>query len=405
MKTSFLTLFAALFLASAAFAQPANVQVKKYGAEPLRFSSVEEWESVHRPVIYDFFQREVYGYMPTRQVPMSYKELCSGPALGGKAIRKQVSIRLEGMATPILVLMYMPANADGPVPAFLGMNFKGNHQIVDDPAIIISENAPKGEELGEDPTRGAATSRWPLDMIIDAGYAVVTIYRGDVDPDFDDGFKNGIHPAFYAKGQTQPEAHEWGTIGAWAWSLSRVMDYLETDPAIDTKKVAVIGHSRLGKTSLWAGATDPRFAIVISNDSGCGGAALSMRKHGETVGVINKSFPHWFCDNYNKYSNNEEALFVDQQGLIALIAPRPVYVASATLDDWADPEGEFLSAVAASPVYELYGLKGLTGKKMPKPDSPIQGGHVAYHLRTGKHDINSYDWEQYIKFANFHFGR
>ena len=347
MKTSFLTLFAALFLASAAFAQPANIQVKKYGAEPLRFSSVEEWESVHRPVIYDFFQREVYGYMPTRQVPMSYKELCSGPALGGKAIRKQVSIRLEGMTTPILVLMYMPANADGPVPAFLGMNFKGNHQIVDDPAIIISENAPKGEELGEDPTRGAATSRWPLDMIIDAGYAVVTIYRGDVDPDFDDGFKNGIHPAFYAKGQTQPEAHEWGTIGAWAWSLRRVMDYLETEPAIDTKKVAVIGHSRLGKTSLWAGATDPRFAIVISNDSGCGGAALSMRKHGETVGVINKSFPHWFCDNYNKYSNNEEALFVDQQGLIALIAPRPVYVASATLDDWADPEGEFLSAVAA----------------------------------------------------------
>ena len=402
MKTSFLTLFAALFLASAAFAQPANVQVKKYGAEPLRFSSVEEWECVHRPVIYDFFQREVYGYMPTRQVPMSYKELCSGPALGGKAIRKQVSIRLEGMATPILVLMYMPANADGPVPAFLGMNFKGNHQIVDDPAIIISENAPKGKELGEDPTRGAAASRWPLDMIIDAGYAVVTIYRGDVDPDFDDGFQNGIHPHFYAEGQTKPYADEWGTIGAWAWSLSRVMDYLEKDKDIDHKRVAVIGHSRLGKTSLWAGAQDERFAIVISNDSGCGGAALSMRKHGETVEAINKNFPHWFCDNYNAYRNNEEALMVDQQGLLALIAPRPLYVASAVEDDWADPEGEYLSALYASPVYELYGKKGLASP-MPSVDSPMMEGDVAYHIRKGGHDINLYDWTQYVKFADKYF--
>ena len=402
MKTSFLTLFAALFLASAAFAQPANVQVKKYGAESLRFSSVEEWESVHRPVIYDFFQREVYGYMPTRQVPMSYKELCSGPALGGKAIRKQVSIRLEGMTTPILVLMYMPANADGPVPAFLGMNFKGNHQIVDDPAIIISENAPKGKELGEDPTRGAAASRWPLDMIIDAGYAVVTIYRGDVDPDFDDGFQNGVHPLFYKEGQTAPAADEWGTIAAWAWSLSRVMDYLEQDKDIDQKRVAVIGHSRLGKTSLWAGATDPRFAIVISNDSGCGGAALSMRKHVETVEAINKNFPHWFCDNYNAYRNNEEALMVDQQGLLALIAPRPLYVASAVEDDWADPEGEYLSALYASPVYELYGKKGLASP-MPAVDSPMMEGDVAYHIRKGGHDINLYDWTQYVKFADKYF--
>ncbi|MBO4993807.1 MAG: acetylxylan esterase [Alistipes sp.] len=396
------TLFALLALLGSlqCVAQP-TVNVKKYGAEPLRFSSVEEWEQVHRPVIMNFFEREVYGRMPQKQVPMEFDVISEkAGALGGKAIRKEVAIRLEGMYAPILVLIYIPADAKGPVPAFLGMNFKGNHQINADPEITISVNAPKKEELGSDPERGAASSRWPLEMLMDNGYALVTIYRGDVDPDFDDGFRNGIHPLFHSEGT--PAADEWGTIGAWAWGLSRVMDYLETDSKIDSKKVAVIGHSRLGKTSLWAGATDPRFAIVISNDSGCGGAALSIRKQGETVEAINKSFPHWFCDNYNKYRNNEEALFVDQQGLIALIAPRPIYVASAVEDTWADPEGEYLSAVAASPVYELYGKKGLTGP-MPAVDSPKAEGDVAYHIRKGGHDINLYDWTQYVKFADKYF--
>lgn len=399
-------LFSFLFVAALLIPSMGAVAQQKYGAKPLEFESLKEWKKVHRPAIMDFFLTDVYGHYPQKQVTPRFELLeQSDKALGGKAIRKQVAIHLDGMDTPILLLIYQPAGVKGKVPAFVGMNFKGNHQVNIDPEIIISDNAPKGKDLGTDAPRGAASSRWPLEEIVGAGYAVATIYRGDVDPDHDDGFKNGIHPLFYRAGQTKPDAEEWGTIGAWAWGLSRVMDYLEQDKSIDHKRVAVIGHSRLGKTALWAGATDERFAIVISNDSGCGGAALSVRKVGETVAKINKSFPHWFCDNYNKYNDNEEALLVDQQGLIALIAPRPVYVASATEDEWADPEGEFLSALYASPVYELYGKKGLAVSSMPKPEQPSIEGYVGYHIRTGKHDITLYDWQQYIKFANQHFGR
>lgn len=397
-------LFSFLFAVALLMPTMGVVAQQKYGAKPLELESLKEWKKVHRPAIMDFFLTDVYGHYPQKQVTPRFELLeQSDKALGGKAVRKQVAIHLDGMDTPILLLIYQPAGVKGKVPAFVGMNFKGNHQINIDPEIIISANAPTGKDLGTDAPRGAASSRWPLEEIVGAGYAVATIYRGDVDPDHDDGFKNGIHPLFYRAGQTKPDAEEWGTIGAWAWGLSRVMDYLEQDKSIDHKRVAVVGHSRLGKTALWAGATDERFAIAISNDSGCGGAALSARKVGETVAKINKSFPHWFCDNYNKYNDNEEALLVDQQGLIALIAPRPVYVASATEDTWADPEGEFLSALYASPVYELYGKKGLAVSSMPKPEQPSIEGDVGYHIRTGKHDITLYDWQQYIKFANKYF--
>ena len=397
-------LFSFLFTVALLMPTMGVVAQQKYGAKPLEFESLKEWKKVHRPAIMDFFLTDVYGHYPQKQVTPRFELLeQSDKALGGKAVRKQVAIHLDGMDTPILLLIYQPAGVKGKVPAFVGMNFKGNHQVNIDPEIIISANAPTGKDLGTDAPRGAASSRWPLEEIVGAGYAVATIYRGDVDPDHDDGFKNGIHPLFYRAGQTKPDAEEWGTIGAWAWGLSRVMDYLEQDKSIDHKRVAVVGHSRLGKTALWAGATDERFAIAISNDSGCGGAALSVRKVGETVAKINKSFPHWFCDNYNKYSDNEETLLVDQQGLIALIAPRPVYVASATEDTWADPEGEFLSALYASPVYELYGKKGLAVSSMPKPEQPSIEGDVGYHIRTGKHDITLYDWQQYIKFANKYF--
>lgn len=384
-------------------AQEEVLHTHHYGAEPLCFGSVEAWEQIHRPVIFRFFEEEVYGKLPSRQIPMHFEVLDDTPqALNGLARRKQVAIHLQGLAHPILLLIYLPAEAAGPVPLFLAMNFTGNHQTHPDEQILVSVNAPSGEALKNTPPRGASASRWPIELILQRGYGFATLYRGDVDPDFDDGFRNGIHPLFYRAGQQHPAPNEWGTISAWAWGLSRAMDYLDTDAAVDASRVALLGHSRLGKTALWAGARDRRFALVVSNASGCTGAALAIRKKKESVAAINKRFPHWFCDNYNRYSENEEAMRVDQQGLIALIAPQPVYVASAAEDQYADGLGEYLAARRASPVYELYGLKGLQQDSLPPIHTPLHEGAVGFHIRAGKHDLTRYDWGMFLDFADRH---
>lgn len=403
-----------------AFSQERNVNYDESKAGPYSLPSVltsyggvvinnvSDWEEFRKSEILNSFTEHIYGKVPGELDTMLINITeNNGSFLNGKAKRKQVTLTFikNGKELSADLLIYLPSSNKSS-SVFLGYNFQGNHTVANDKNIFITKSwVPVNETLGvisntaSEESRGEMSRRWAIEKIIDAGYGLVTLYRGDIDPDKDD-FSDGVHKLFYTKDQDKPGQDEWATIAAWSWGLSRVMDYLEKDNEIDNEKVIVFGHSRLGKASLWAAATDNRFAGCISNNSGEMGAALSRRNFGETVEVINTSFPHWFCANFKKYSNKAYMLPVDQHMLISLIAPRPVYVASATEDLWADPKGEFLSAKEASVVYNLYGIQGLSSTAMPDPDSPVIG-EVSYHLRTGKHDVTDYDWEQYIKFAKY----
>lgn len=352
----------------------------------------DEWVAFRRAEVQSLFEDSVYGTTPKRKLAVRYEVIETDfNALDGRATRKQIAAFFGDDEYRLDILSYIPNKPKGPVAGFVGLNFNGNHTVHADPGINKRDT---GKE------RGASASRWQVEEIIDHGYALVTVHRDQIDPDnYRNDFSDGIHPLFYVRGQTKPEPTEWGSIGAWAWGLSRVLDFLETDEQVDASRIAVIGHSRLGKTALWAGAQDTRFAMVISNNSGCGGAALYRRCYGERIHHMIKPVGYWFCTNHRQYQKKEHDLPVDQHMLMALVAPRPLYVASATNDRWADPKGEFLAAKHASLVYELFNKPALSQHKPPEPDRPTHTT-IGYHLRTGDHDVTAYDWKQYLQFAD-----
>ena len=367
--------------------------LRMQGGKPV--TTAAEWNDTRRKEVLELFRTNVYGRVPAARgagTPADQYEQSfhvaheDAKALGGAATLRQVEVRIaRGDASlTIHVNLFVPNQAAKPVPAFLLICNRGAENI--------------------DPTREKKSEFWPVEEGIARGYAMAAFLNADVDPDRHDGFRNGIHGML----DQQPRAADaWGTIAAWAWGASRVLDYLETLPQIDSAQVAVIGHSRGGKTALWAAAEDQRFALAVSNDSGCGGASLSRRRFQgrEQVARIVTAFPHWFCSNFTSFADREDELPVDQHELIALIAPRAVAVGSASEDRWADPRGEFLSVVHAAPVYALFGHQALGTAEMPEIGRAVHGDQAHYHLRAGKHNLTLEDWKHYWDFADRAFAR
>ncbi len=369
--------------------------------------TAEEWAGKQRAYILNIFKKEMYGQMPSvDHKKIKFEELTSkADALEGKATRKEIRIYFDyPNKTPKAdLLVYIPNNVTGPVPAFLGLNFAGNHAITKE-TDIIDPGYIEGSRYSKEAVakaRCSKYSRWMPEKIIERGYALATIYYEEIEPDSNKEFIYGVHPLFAKEFPNKTAGDYPSIISAWAWGLSRGLDCLRTLPQINGSKVIVIGHSRLGKTALWAGANDTRFAAVISNDSGCGGAALSRRNYGETIASITKAAPHWFCPNFKKYADDVNSLPIDQHELIGLIALRPVYIASAEKDLWADPKGEFLAAVKADPIYRLMRTGGIGSvRKWPPATNQSVGDIIRYHLRSGEHDVTAFDWQQYLDFAD-----
>ncbi len=383
--------------------------------------SAAEFLARRRPELLHDFEENVYGRTPSRTIPLRFRVTSADThALNGMAVRKQVTLTVGPADSPreLHLLLYLPANSGKRVPVFVGLNFNGNQTVSADPGIDLHDVWVLDPELAASPvakeqkghirvratdgSRGASAAQWPVEEIVRAGYGLATMYAGDIEPDFAAGIGYGVRPLFFAPGQALPAPDEWGAIGAWAWGMSRIADYLETDESVDPGALIALGHSRFGKTALWAAAQDSRFAMVIANESGQGGASLSHREAGESIAHLNMAFPYWFCANYHQFTGRTDQLPVDGHLLLALIAPRPLFVASAAADPYSDPEGEFLSSVAAGSVYRLFGKQGLPADARFEV-SRLQGKTLRYDVRPGGHDILLEDWKRYIEFANEYF--
>lgn len=368
-------------------------------------TTVEGWQRTRRPELLELFRSHVYGRFDAALSMRTRVVVEGAPACGGLVRRSELDLEI-GAPEPctVRVLVFEPSVGHGPFPTFLGLNLFGNQTVHPDPGIRLAQGwLPENPDLGlmgnqaTEDSRGMHAARFSVEMLAARGYALATAYVGDIDPDFHDGFENGLHRFLSPEQRQRSDAP--GTIAAWAFGISRVLDALTTLPSIDSTRVAVFGHSRLGKAALWAAAQDSRFALTISNESGCGGAALSRRRFGERLLHINERFPHWFCPAFHQFNEREQDLPIDQHQLLALVAPRPLYVASAAADLWADPRGEWLACREAGPVYDLFGLSALPEHGPTAIDRPA---HIGYHVRPGRHDITPRDFHHYLQFADRH---
>jgi len=338
-----------------------------------------DWLKTRRPELLEQLKSEVFGRVPVTPYQKMYKIISEDrTALGGSATLQEIDVIITsgGKTLVIRLNLFIPNKSPKPVPAFLLISL-GSKNI--------------------DPRRQVKSETWPVEEIIARGYAVAAFSNSDVDPDNFDDFKNGIH-GLLDRGSRADDS--WGTLAAWAWGASRCLDYLVTEPAIRKERIAVVGHSRGGKTALWAGAEDQRFGMVVANESGCGGAAIARRKLGETVQRINTSFPHWFCLNYRKYNNNEDSMPFDMHMLLSLTAPRPLYIDAADEDLWGDPKGCYLALYHSLPAYRLFNKKTTLPENVPPMNTQVISGNVGFHIRDGGHALSLRDWNYIMDFAD-----
>lgn len=395
-------------------ARPANTDESLVGSyvlpDPLvcldgtRVKDAKTWNAKRRPEILELAEEHQYGRMPGRPKDMTFEVFDKGTAaLNGKAVRKQVTIYFSAnKAGPKAdLLIYLPAAAAKPAPVLLNLSFSPNVMTVSDPGVRAGEMWGKDKKRIPVPAGSPGMGRTNVEQFLDRGFGFATMYYGDIDPDFDGGATLGVRGLYLKPGQAEPGPDEWGAISAWAWGMSRAMDYLERDPGVDARRVAIFGVSRLGKTVVWAGAHDTRFALVIASASGEGGAALSRRDYGETVKNLNANFPYQFCANYRKYGDRVDDLPIDSHMLLALIAPRPVLLQTGDGDKWSDPKGEFLAAVAAEPVYRLLGRRGLGTDEWPPAGTPLLSD-IGYFMHAGGHGPLPSDYAVFLDFMDTH---
>ncbi len=362
------------------------------------------WYEKRRPEIVKLFEENEYGRSPGRPADMSFDVFDKAtPAFDGKATRRQVTIYFTKDKTgpQMDLLIYLPADAGKPVPLLLNLGFSANNTAVNDPNVKVGTFWDRRQNKRVPATRGFGFLN--VLPVLEKGFGIATFNYSDVDPDALGAVMYGVRKLYLKEGQTEPAPDEWGSIAAWAWGLSRAVDYFETDKDVDAGRIAIMGVSRLGKTVMWAGAHDTRIAMVIASCSGEGGAALSRRNYGETIAHLTAPtrYPYQFCANYGKWADKVDEFPVDAHMLVALIAPRPVLLLTGNTDKWSDPYGEFLAAVAAEPVYELLGKQGLGTNKMPPAEEPILHT-IGYFMHDGGHGPRPSDWPVLLEFMQMH---